>query len=230
MRILGIIPARGGSKGVKGKNIKELCGKPLIAYTIESALKSNLSQIIVSTDDIKIKEISEKFGANVPFLRPDNLSDDSSSSLDVAIHALKYMEEINSFKYDAIMLLQPTSPFRDSEDINKCIKLMEENNEVDSVISVVDVGSNHPARMKYISNNLLIDPAFCEIKENQNRQELEPMYIRNGVIYLTKSESIKKRSFKGKKSFAYIMTNSKSINIDTQFDFDLCEWTLNKSK
>ena len=230
MRILGIIPARGGSKGVKGKNIKELCGKPLIAYTIESALKSNLSQIIVSTDDIKIKEISEKFGANVPFLRPDNLSDDSSSSLDVAIHALKYMEEINSFKYDAIMLLQPTSPFRDSEDINKCIKLMEENNEVDSVISVVDVGSNHPARMKYISNNLLIDPPFCEIKENQNRQELEPMYIRNGVIYLTKSESIKKRSFKGKKSFAYIMTNSKSINIDTQFDFDLCEWTLNKSK
>ncbi len=230
MRVLGIIPARGGSKGVKEKNIKNLSGKPLITYTIESALKSNLSQVIVSTDNLKIKEIAEKFGANVPFIRPEDLSGDSSSSLDVAIHALKYMERANFVKYDAIMLLQPTSPFRNSEDINKCIELLKENNQVDSVISVVDVGSNHPARMKYISNNLLIDPPFCEVKENQNRQELEPMYIRNGVIYLTKSKTIKERSFKGKKSLAYLMTSAKSINIDTQFDFDLCEWILNTKK
>lgn len=230
MKVLGIIPARGGSKGVKKKNIKQLCGKPLIAYTIESALKSNLHDVIVSTDDIQIKQVSEKFGATVPFIRPYELSDDNASSLDVAIHALKYMESSNLIKYDAIMLLQPTSPFRNSSDINSCIDLLKKNKKADSVISVVDVGSNHPARMKYISNNILIDPPFCEIKENQNRQELEPMYIRNGVIYLTKSKIIKKRSFKGKKSLAYIMSSSRSINIDTQYDFDLCEWIIKSKK
>ena len=95
MKILGVIPARGGSKGIKEKNIKTLCGKPLIAYSIESALKSNLSDVIVSTDSHKIKSIAKKFSANVPFIRPSELSSDSSSSIDVAIHALKSMEKIN---------------------------------------------------------------------------------------------------------------------------------------
>jgi CMP-N,N'-diacetyllegionaminic acid synthase len=230
MKILGVITARGGSKGVKEKNIKLLSGKPLIAYTIECALKSNLCDVIVSTDNYKIKEISEELGANVPFIRPPDLSSDSASSLDVIVHALKSMEEINSTKYDAVMLLQPTSPFRTSNDINHCIDLLNKRDDADSVISVVDVGSHHPARMKYISDDFLIDPPFCEKKENQNRQELEPMYIRNGVIYLTRSSIIKKRSFKGKNCLAYLMPMSRSLNIDTQFDFDLCDWVINKTK
>ena len=228
MKILGVIPARGGSKGVKEKNIKTLFDKPLIAYSIESALKSNLSDVIVSTDSNKIKSIAKKFSANVPFIRPSELSSDSSSSIDVAIHALKSMENINSCKYEAIMLLQPTSPFRTSDDINACIELLIKKDDADSVISVVNVGSNHPARMKYIFDGILVDPPFCEKKENQNRQELEPMYIRNGVIYLTRSKTINKRSFKGKKCLAYEMPTSRSLNIDTQFDFELCEWLIDK--
>ena len=108
--------------------------------------------------------------------------------------------------------------------------MLNKRDDADSVISVVDVGSHHPARMKYISDDFLIDPPFCEKKENQNRQELEPMYIRNGVIYLTRSSIIKKRSFKGKNCLAYLMPMSRSLNIDTQFDFDLCDWIINKTK
>tara|TARA_B110000003_G_scaffold257927_1_gene276722 strand:- start:791 stop:1486 length:696 start_codon:yes stop_codon:yes gene_type:complete len=226
MNILGVIPARGGSKGVIGKNQKILCGKPLIQYTIEVALKSNLCDIIVSTDDKKIKSISTNLGIKVPFLRPANLSSDSAQSIDVAIHALNYMQNIGEKKFDAVMLLQPTTPLRRVKDINDAISLLRNSENADSVISVVDVEGHHPARMKYISNGILLDPPFCEKIENQNRQELDKMYIRNGAIYLTKSNVLLKRSFKGNKCMALLMPNLYSINIDTESDFKLAEWTI----
>ena len=227
MLVLGIIPARGGSKGIKRKNIAMLGDKPLIAHTIEIALQSNLDYVIVSTEDQEIAEISLKYGALVPFKRPMDLALDSSNSIGVAIHGLKEMENLQKKTFDAIMYLQPTTPFRRCRDVNSSIDLIKNNKEVDSVISVLDVNSYHPARMKYIEEGYLIDPDFCEKEENQNRQELRPMYIRNGAIYLTKREILLNKSFKGKKSLAHQMSYYDSINIDSQEDFEFAKWVYN---
>lgn len=228
MKILGIIPARGGSKGVKGKNLKILTGLPLIAYTIKEAMKSNLAYVVVSTDDDEISRVARNFGVDVPFKRPDHLSNDTAKSIDVAVHALLEMEKINGVSYDAIMLLQPTSPFRTCDDINFAIKILNENPEANSVISVVDVKAHHPARMKYLQNGWLIDPPFCEVTENQNRQELQPMYIRNGAIYLTRKKTLLSKSFKGEKCLAYVMPEERSANIDNLHDFDYAEWLYSR--
>ena len=224
MFTLGIIPARGGSKGVKNKNIKLLAGKPLIAYTIEAAFSSRLNAVIVSTDSNEIASIAKQNGGNVPFLRPKQLATDRAKAIPVIQHALMEFESKNSIKVDAVMMLQPTTPFRRPEDINQAISLLETSN-ADSVISVNNVEGHHPARMKYLDGKgVLIDPPFCEMYENQPRQELKPMYLRNGAIYLTKSETIKLGSFKGKKCMALVMPQQLSVNIDTQFDFDFAEW------
>jgi CMP-N,N'-diacetyllegionaminic acid synthase len=228
MKCLGIIPARGGSKGVPRKNIKNLGGKPLIAYTIRTALESNLSKVIVSTDDEEIANIAQQLGAEVPFLRPQYLSDDISKSIDVARHALIEIENIYKTYYDAVMYLQPTTPFRNIDDINSSIILLNSNDKADSVISVVDVLGHHPARMKYIENGLLVDPDFCEKTENQNRQELRSMFIRNGAIYLTKKDTILNGSFKGRVSLAHLMPHERSINIDNHEDFEYAKWIINK--
>ena len=226
MRVLGIILARGGSQGVPRKNLKKLNGIPLIKYTIDAALNSNLSEVVVSTEDEEIASFALLCGCKVPFVRPSDLASDTARSIDVAIHALNTMEEITNTRFDAIMLLQPTTPFRGSQDINAALELIAQDEMASSVISVVDVKAHHPARMKYIENGVLIDPDFCEKYENQNRQELQPMYIRNGAVYLTKRETILSSSFKGSKSLALIMPEERSVNIDTMSDFELAEWTL----
>ena len=208
------------------KNIKKLADKPLIQYSIEAAKKSNLDRIIVSTDSEKIANISLKLGIDVPFLRPSKFATDNSSSLDVIQHSLKQMEKIDNCTYDYVMMLQPTTPFRTSQNINNAIKIINNSKKIDSVISVVDVQGTHPARMKYIRDGFLIDPDFCEKIENQNRQELEKMYIRNGAIYLTKREFIFKRSFKGINSKALIMDKLESVNIDTIDDFNYAQYII----
>lgn len=228
MKILCVIPARGGSKGVKGKNIKPLAGKPLIVYSIQAALASNLFKVIVSTDDDEIAKVAQNYGAQVPFKRPTHLATDTAKSIDVAKHALLEMEKIDNVEYDALMLLQPTAPFRTANDINDAIAILNNNKNADSVISVVDVLAHHPARMKYLKDGALIDPPFCEAYENQNRQELEPMYIRNGAIYLTKRDVLLNNSYKGNKCMALIMPQQRSANIDTIEDFELAEWMYNK--
>jgi CMP-N,N'-diacetyllegionaminic acid synthase len=228
MNILGIIPARGGSKGVPGKNIKLLAGKPLIAHSIGAALNSELARLIVSTDDEAIAEVAKLYGAEVPFIRPAELASDHARSLDVSTHALLSMEELDGVKYDAIMLLQPTTPFRTTADINEAIALIRNNPNADSVISVVDVEGHHPARMKFLDKGVLVDPPFCEAYENQNRQELTPMYIRNGALYLTKRETILQKSYKGNTCLALVMPAIRSSNIDTLHDFDYAEWIHSK--
>jgi CMP-N-acetylneuraminic acid synthetase len=228
MKVLGVIPARGGSKGVPNKNIRDLAGKPLIGFTIEETLKSGVDEVIVSTDSLMIADIAQQFGARVPFIRPLEISGDNAKSIDVALHALEEMENIDSCLFDAIVVLQPTTPFRSSDDIRTSINLLIDNPDADSVISVVNVGAHHPARMKFIENGVLIDPTFCEDYENQNRQELTPMYIRNGAIYLTRRETLISGSYKGKKCLAYEMPPIRSSNIDTMYDFELAEFVYNK--
>ncbi len=228
MKILGVIPARGGSKGVPNKNIRYLAGKPLIGFTIDETLKSGVDEVIVSTDSLMIAQIAQQFGARVPFIRPFEISGDNAKSIDVALHALKEMEYIDSCLFDAIIVLQPTTPFRSSDDIRASINLLKDNPDADSVISVVNVEAHHPARMKFIENGVLIDPPFCEDYENQNRQELKPMYIRNGAIYLTRRETLISGSYKGEKCLAYEMPTIRSSNIDTMYDFESAEFVYNK--
>jgi len=221
MKVLGIIPARGGSKAIPRKNLVFLGGKPLLAWTCESATQSNLDRVIVSTDDHEIAELASSHGVEVPFLRPSELSGDLSLTIDAVLHAMRNINE----GFDAVMVLQPTSPFRTTQDINECISLLEES-KADSVISVVDVGGHHPARMKYLNQGLLVDPPFVESRENQPRQELQPMYIRNGAVYLTRTETLQQGSFKGSRSAAHIMPVDRSINIDEPFDLIVAEAVL----
>lgn len=230
MKILGIIPARGGSKGVKRKNISLLGQKPLIAHTISAAISSKLDRVVVSTEDTEIATIASEFNAEVPFVRPMELASDTANSIDVAIHGLKEMERIDQTNYDAVMYLQPTTPFRTVKDINKCLEMLKNDAKADSVISVVDVQGSHPARMKYIENGYLIDPDFCEKIENQNRQELTPMFIRNGAIYLTKKSTLLGASFKGNLSLAHVMSLNDSINIDSVEDFEFAQWIYKKNE
>lgn len=224
-KTIAVIPARGGSKGVKDKNIKLLGSKPLLAYTIESALASDLDEVIVSTDSEKIAAVAQEFGAKVPFIRPAELATDSAKAIPVMLHALQFMEAKLETTFEALMMLQPTSPFKRASDINQALKLLKETS-CDSVISVVDVEGYHPARMKFLQDGKLIDPPFCEAYENQPRQELTKMYIRNGAIYLTRRSILLQESFKGNDCRALIMEATRSVNIDTELDFRYAEWIM----
>ena len=224
MKVLGVMPARGGSKGVPKKNVKLLGGKPLIAYSIEAARAAKrLTRVIVSTDDEEIAEVSRRWGADAPFLRPAELATDAAKAVPVIQHALEEMERRDDLVYDAVLMLQPTTPFRTGADIDRAIEILEKTG-ADSVISVVDVEGHHPARMKYLEDGRLIDPDFCEAYENQPRQELRPMYLRNGMIYLTRREVMRSGSFKGSDCRALIVETHRSVNIDTPLDFELAEF------
>ncbi|NDD00062.1 acylneuraminate cytidylyltransferase family protein [bacterium] len=211
MKVLGLIPARGGSKSIVNKNLVDLGGCPLIKWTIDTAIKSKLNRVIVSTDNGEIANVCRNFGAEVPFDRPKDLASDDAQSIDVVLHALDVLDE----QFDAVMLLQPTSPFRKSEDIDLALTMIGAGS---SVISVVQVDGTHPARMKFIEDGFLVDPPFVEEVENMPRQKLRPMYIRNGAIYLTGVNDLKNRTFKGAKSRALVMPRERSLNIDSEFD------------
>lgn len=221
MKVLGVIPARGGSKAIPRKNLVMLGGKPLLAWTCEAAKGSKLDRIIVSTDNEEIARVAVSHGVDVPFLRPAELSEDSSATIDAVTHALEAIDE----KFDAVMVLQPTSPFRTTQDIDECLALLEQS-AADSVISVVDVGGYHPARMKYLDSGRLVDPPFVELRENQPRQELVPMYIRNGAVYLTRTNTLLEGSFKGADCIAYVMPADRSVNIDEPIDLIVAEAIL----
>ena len=214
MKILGIIPARGGSKGIPKKNIKLLNGKPLIAYTIEAALASNLDRVIVSTDCKEIAGISKEYGAEV-IIRSFNLAEDTTPTLPVLQHVVSKLE----VEFDAVMTLQPTSPLRTSKHINEAIELFESDKEVDSLVSVVEVPHNYmPEKLmsfdgKYLTGN----------REVKRRQEISTMYARNGAaIYITKTEKLGEYIFGGK-ILPYFMSKIKSFDIDDMEDWEIVE-------
>ena len=226
--ILGIIPARGGSKGIPRKNLVPILYKPLIAYTIEAALQSkHLSRLIVSTDDEEIARVSLKYGAEVPFNRPPELATDSALSIHVMQHALREMEVLEAKKYDAVVMLQPTTPLRIGSDIDAGIDLLF-NSGADSVISVVAVSSHHPFRMKQILEDgrlvNFIDQGFEDMRP---RQDLPPVYIRNGALYITRRDVlVNENNVTGKDCRAYEMPEDRSVNIDSESDIILAEYYL----
>lgn len=226
MRVLGVVPARGGSKGVPRKNIRDLGGRPLIVHTIDAARASRIDRVVLSTDDEEIAAVAVEAGAEVPFRRPADLASDTASSLHVVQHALLACEAEEAARYDAVMMLQPTAPFRLAADIDLAIERLELTG-ADSVISVVDVGGHHPARMKFVDRDgRLVDPPFAEGRENQNRQELEPMVIRNGAIYLTRRDVLVGGSFKGADCRGLVIPATRSVNIDTELDLRWAAWLL----
>lgn len=226
MKILAIIPARGGSKGVTGKNIKVLGDQPLIAYTIQQATESNcFNKIIVSTDDEQIVIIARNFGAEVPFIRPSELANDSASSISVVQHAVAFLEDRGEF-FDAVCLLQPTSPFREKKFINKAISSFVKKKS-DSLISVLQVPNEYNPHWVFEPNEKgMLVIATGEKEIIKLRQELPNAFFRDGSIYLTKVETIKKGSFYGE-SISYIKSNPiLYVNIDTLNDWDKAEEKL----
>ncbi len=231
MKILAVIPARGGSKGIPRKNITNLDGLALIGYTINAAIESEcLTDVVVSTDDVEIADISKEMGAQVPFIRPENLASDMAQSAPVIEHALHFMESEKGVKYDAILMLQPTSPLRTSTHIKESVDLFL-SQECDSVVSVVSVGGNHPFRMKRLMGDQLInyiDQGFWDMRP---RQVLPEAYIRNGAIYLISRNTLTdQHQLIGNKCLGYIMNDTESVNIDTQIDLKLAELLIKEQK
>lgn len=220
MSILGIIPARGGSKGVSGKNIKLLGELPLLAYTAKSALASKqLSKVILSSDCQEIANVAQQFGIEVPFLRPNHLASDTASSIDLVQHAVTYLESQEEY-YDAICLLQPTSPFRKKGFIDKAIEKFI-NEAADALVSVLPVPHEFNPHWVFESNNEgFLHLATGDTEIIKRRQDLPPAYFRDGSIYITKTTVIKNGSFYGDK-LSYIENDADFyVNVDTLKDWD----------
>jgi len=220
--ILAVIPARGGSKGIANKNIIDIGGNPLIKYTIDAASGSDMiTDYVVSTDSDAIADVAKSCGALVPFKRPGHLSNDKALSLPVIQHAVEFMEVEQGYQYDLVIMLQPTTPLRQTKDIDNAINLLF-NTNADSVISVVEVEGHHPLRMKRVVDGRLINYIDQGHEDMRPRQELPPVYIRNGAIYATMRNTLmKENSFVGVDSRAYIMPPERSVNIDTMKDLSL---------
>jgi len=227
--MIAIIPARGGSKGVPGKNIKPLCGKPLIAYTIEAALAvKSLERIILSTDDSEIATIANRYGVEIPFMRPAHLAQDDSPAIDNYIYTMDRLNSESSKQYDEFVVLQPTSPSRIVADIDNTIKLFHEKN-ADSVISVCEA-SYPPVWAKKLRPNGTLKDYFDIDIDVHNRQEIEPAFIPNGSIYILRLSLIKKHyTYYSEKTFSYVMPPERSLDIDTQFDFEIAEFLMRKT-
>ncbi len=225
---LAIIPARGGSKAVPRKNIRVVGGKPLIAYTIETALAAGelFHRVIVSTDDAEIAEIAKHYGAEVPFMRPGELSGDHVPTLPVLQHGVDFVEKQDSLTLDGVFLLQPTAPLRTVADIAAALEIARKE-DCDSVISVVQVFAVHPILMKRIEDNCLTDYCMVE-KEGTRRQDYNPpAYMRNGAIYLTRRNVLmNENSIWGQKICPYVMPPDRSVSIDDDMDLRLLEIML----
>ena len=230
-KILALIPARGGSKGLPGKNIKPLLGKPLIAWTIEQAKASKyIDRIIVSTDDKEIAAVAKKYGAEVPFMRPKELATDKAKGIDVVFHAMSWFRKNEKNRqYDLIMLLQPTSPLRTAEDIDKAIELLFFK-KAKAIVSVCEV-DHHPLWVNTLPKNGCMKNFIRKEVLNKNRQDLPTFYRLNGAIYLAYCDYLKKqKSFFGEETFAYIMPRERSIDIDSELDLKLAEILKNSTK
>ena len=223
--IVGVIPARGGSKGIKRKNCKLLNGKPLIVYTIEEAKKSNLEHIVVSTDDKEIADISTNHGIQV-IMRPEALAQDSTPTLPVLQHVMKQLNK----HFDSVMTLQPTSPLRTSFHINDAINIFNADPTADSLVSVIQIPHNmSPVSIMKMQNSYLVN--YLESGKNVLRRQDKPVYYaRNGAaIYITKTERLNEYIFGGK-ILPYIMNKTDSLDIDDMDDWNLAELLLRNQK
>jgi CMP-N-acetylneuraminic acid synthetase len=228
IRVVGLITARGGSKGIPGKNLKLLAGKPLIAWTIEAALASGCAdRVLLSTDDDEIASVGRQFGAEVPFLRPAHLAADRSSHVAVIEHALDWLATNEGKQPEYVLLLQPTSPLRTADDIRGIVRFATER-DADAVVSVVELHP-HPS----LSSTMADDGTLQKPEGSRayvRRQDLKPMYGANGALYLIRSEVLLRMgSFTPPGVYGYIMPPERSLDIDSPWDLRLADLILGSS-
>lgn len=231
-RFLGVITARGGSKGIPRKNIKKLAGKPLIEYTFKAVKQSRyLDRCIVSSDSKEIIEYSKSNNIEAPFVRPQELSTDNTKSIDVIIHAVNFLKKKENYIPDYIVILQPTSPLRTAKDIDQSIELILDDPKADSLVSVIKVPHNfNPYSIMEFNGNYL--SSFIKGKTLMNRHLKPTFFARNGAaIYISTYDLIvKEKKIIGENCLPYFMPLEKSIDIDDNFDWDIAEYLIKRTE
>jgi len=232
LKILGIITARGGSKGVPGKNLKPLAGRALLAYTVDAARDSGaLERVILSTEDPAIAAAGRSLGCEVPFMRPAELSTDETPHLPVVQHAAQWMRDHAGYQPDAVMILQPTSPLRSADDITGAARLLESSG-ADSVVSVTEVSAHaHPMRMLRVDarGDAVLFASGEPVRRRINRrQDLPQAWVMNGAIYACRTSVLfgAEPSLYGDRAAAYAMPAERSVSIDDLEDWDAAERAL----
>jgi len=221
---LAIIPARGGSKGLVGKNIKELCGKPLIVWSIEAGLKSKyVDEVVVSTDYENITDIAKSYGAKVPFIRPDYLASDTATSFDAIKHTIEfYKNELNQ-EFDYIVLLEPTSPLREVNDIDKAVEYLFDS-RADSIVGISKTEDQNPAFLVLKDSKDFITGYENKDMKVLRRQDIKDVYFFEGTIYISKSDVLmNKKTFYHENAIGYEVPKYKSLEIDDIEDFIMVE-------
>lgn len=231
--ILAVIPARGGSKGLTRKNIKTMCGKPLIGWSIDKAKKSRyLDLVLVSTDDQEIADVARGYGAYVPYIRPSEFATDQSPTSDVIRHALSYLKQNESKNFDFIVLLEPTSPLREDDDIDQMLEIIvRQSYTYDSIVSVGEV-TEHPSIMKRLIDGV-VEPYCPGIAQTTRRQDNAPAYFPFGVAYIAKTKSfLEENTFYTKRCTYFVIKRYQNYEIDDIYSF-ICtenimkyEWRL----
>lgn len=227
LKVLALIPARGGSKGVKDKNIISLAGKPLIAYTIEAAKKSiYINDIVVSTDSAKIATVALEYGAEVPFMRPQELATDTARTVDVVLNAIEQLEQLGR-KYDILVLLQPTQPLRNTDDIDESIKLFVQENKK-NVVTITDV-IDSPILMRKIAKNGMLEN-LINVNSTIRRQDMPSFFKVNGCVYVNDIHTLNKETSFNDNKIPYYMPKERSVDIDDVQDLMQAENILAKRK
>ncbi len=227
-RVLGLITARGGSKGLPGKNIRLLCGKPLIEWSISAAKAAScVDRIVVSTDDAAIADVARRAGAEVPFERPSELATDSASSVDVVIHAIDTLAK-TELAFDIVVLLEPTSPLRKSFDIDGAVQRLIQTG-AGAVVSVCRAVSTHPAFMFSLDEKGRLRPYLERNPTGLRRQDIDPIFFLDGTLYASRIDVLKtKRSFYHEDTVAFEVPKWKSLEIDNFDDFIMVEALMAK--
>ncbi|MCG8649976.1 MAG: acylneuraminate cytidylyltransferase family protein, partial [Pirellulales bacterium] len=223
-----LVTARGGSKGIPHKNLAPLNGKPLLQYTAESALRSKrLTRVVLSTDDAEISRVGRDCGLEVPFERPEELASDRATSIDVALHALTWLQSNDQWVPEVVVILQPTSPFRTAAHIDHCVNLMSEQPHVQTVVSVVAVPHRYnPHSLMKMDGQRLVDYLTPHPKmDRYRRQELPQVLARNGPVVLASRTDViqKNRTFYGDPTLPYLMDDIDSLDIDSPNDLLIAE-------
>lgn len=222
-KVLALIPARGGSKGIPGKNIKLLCGHPLIAYTISAARKSRyIDDVVVTTDSEDIAAAALRYGAEVPFLRPAELSGDTSRSIDALVHARDVLTDLGR-EYDSIVFMQPTSPLRHSREVDEAIEVFYSHGSL-GLASVVEVTEN-PLLTRSLGESGVLHP-IIPVSSTVRRQEMPKFYHVSGAIYINSAAQLSSETSLNDNPIAYIMERDQSIDIDSLEDFMRAEQIL----
>ena len=224
LRVLGLIPARGGSKGIPRKNVKHLCGQPLISYTLETACAAqSLARVAVTSDDDEILECARGFDGVIAIERPAELSTDQASVVPALKHALDILDSSHAEQFDAVALLQPTSPLREPRHINEAIQLLADQREAQSIISVTAMSDVHPARMYWMAQNNGLEPILSQYEQTR-RQDIPPAYYRNGSIYIVRTAAlIEQNAVMAKPACGYAMGADYLLNIDEPRDWIIAE-------